>query len=626
MTIRSDGAIAPPDALKRATDRSVLAVAFLAIAGIAIHIVLRFAQHVPSQVTYAPLYVVLLLGGLPLVITLARQLAAREFGSDQLAGISIVTSVLQGEYLVGAIVILMLSGGAALEKFASRRASAALDALANRMPQKAHRMVGTQTADITLNQVEVGDLLAIYPHEFCPADGVVVEGHGRMNEAFLTGEPYEVSKVAGSMVISGALNGETVLTIRANKLPVDSRYARIMQVMEQTQQQRPRLRRLGDQIGAWYTPVAVLIAVLAWMLSLDSHRFLAVLVVATPCPLLIAIPVAVIGAISLAARSGIIVKNPVILEQIGSCRTFIFDKTGTLTYGHPELTEILCAPGFEEKIVLSDAASLERYSKHPLAQAVLSAAERAHLSFDVATEISESPGEGLQGKIQGRHILLTGRNRVQDREIALPPVHSGLECLVFIDRKFAGAFRFHDAPRHDSRIFVEHLEPKHQVNRVLLVSGDRESEVRYLAGAVGISEMYSGQSPEQKVAIVREETNRAKTVFIGDGINDAPAMQAATVGIAFGLNNDVAAEAADAVIFESSLGKVDELVHIGRRMRSIALQSAVGGMTLSALGMLAAAFGFLPAIDGAIAQELIDLVAVLNAVRMAIPTSKLRDL
>ena len=420
--------------------------------------------------------------------------------------------------------------------------------------------------DVSLNQVEVGDFLVIYPHEVCPADGVVVEGHGRMNEAFLTGEPFEVSKAAGSKVISGVLNGETVLTIRADKLPVDSRYARIMQVMEQTQQRRPRLRRLGDQLGAWYTPVAVLIALLAWMFSMDSHRFLAVLVIATPCPLLIAIPVAIIGAISLSARSGIIIKNPAILEQIDSCRTFIFDKTGTLTYGHPNLTEVLCAPGFEEKDVLSAAASLERYSKHPLAQAVLRAADLANLPLHAASEINEPPGQGLQGVVQGRTILLTGRNRIQDREIVLPPVHSGLECLVFMDGKFAAVLRFHDAPRRDSRVFVEHLRPKHRVNRVLLVSGDRESEVRYLAGAVGISEIYSVQSPEQKVAIVREETNRAKTLFVGDGINDAPAMQAATISIAFGLNSDVAAEAADAVILESSLGKVDELIHIGRLM------------------------------------------------------------
>ena len=611
---------------RQPSNRRVLAIALLATLGIAIHLLLRFAFHAAPLVSLAPLYAVLLLGGSPLVFALVRRLAAREFGSDLLAGISILTSVLQGEYLVGSIVVLMLSGGTALEEFASRRASSSLDTLANRMPQTTHRRAGAQTVDVTLDQVRVGDILLIYPHEVCPADGVVVEGHGRMNEAFLTGEPFEVSKAPGSKVISGALNGETALTIRSEKLPGDSRYARIMRVMEDTQQRRPRLRRLGDQLGAWYTPLALLIALLAWVASGEPHRFLAVLVIATPCPLLIAIPVAVIGAIALSARSSIIIRNPAILEQIDSCRTFIFDKTGTLTYGHPKLTEFLCAPGFEEKNVLSAAASLERYSKHPLAQAILNAANQAHLPLQEAAEISEPPGHGLRGTVEGRRILLTGRNRVQNGNIPIPPVHSGLECLVFIDEAFAAALRFHDAPRHDSRVFVQHLTPMHQVNRVLLVSGDRESEVRYLARTVGISEIHAGQSPEQKVAIVREETSRARTLFVGDGINDAPAMQAATVGIAFGMNSDVAAEAADAVILESSLGKVDELMHIGRRMRSIALQSALGGMALSIIGMLAAAFGFLPAIDGAVAQELIDLVAVLNAVRVALPSSELRDI
>ncbi len=606
-----------------ASDR---AIALLASTGIAIHLLLRFAFRAAPQLSLAPLYAVLLLGGFPLVIALVRRLLNREFGSDLLAGISILTSVLQGEYLVGAIVVLMLSGGTTLEEYTSQHASSILDTLANRMPQTTHRKVGADTVDVTLNQVKVGDLLFIYPHEVCPADGVVVEGHGRMNEAFLTGEPFEVSKAPGSKVISGALNGETALTIRTEKLPGDSRYARIMRVMDDTQQRRPRLRRLGDQLGAWYTPVALLMAFLAWMLSGESHRFLAVLVIATPCPLLIAIPVAIIGAIALCARSGIIVKNPAILEQIDSCRTFIFDKTGTLTYGRPRLTEILCAPGFEEKSVLSGAASLERYSKHPLAQAILNAAELAQLPLESASEISEPPGQGLRGTVQGRAILLTGRNRVQENNIVLPPVQSGLECLVFIDGTFAAALRFHDAPRQDSRVFVQHLRPRHRVNRVLLVSGDRDSEVRYLAGAVGISEIHAGQSPEQKVAIVRQETSRAKTLFVGDGINDAPAMQAATVGVAFGLHSDVTAEAADAVILESSLGKVDELIHIGRRMRSIALQSAVGGMLLSIVGMVAAAFGFLPAINGAVAQELIDLIAVVNAVRVALPAEQLRDL
>jgi len=337
-------------------------VAILAGTGILLHFVLHFVFRVPGVVPQLPLFVVLAFGGLPLIVELIRKSLAREFGSDLLAGISISAAALQGEYLVGSIIVLMLSGGTALEHYSSRRASFALDALASRMPAGAHRKTGAEIADVTLEEIRVGDVLVLYPHEACPADGVVLEGNGRMNEAFLTGEPFEVGKAPGAKVISGALNGEFALTIRAEKLPVDSRYARIMAVMEETQQRRPRLRRLGDELGAWYTPLAVAIALLAWALTGQSHRFLAVLVIATPCPLLLAIPVAVIGAISLAARRAIIIKNHAVLEQIDSCRTFIFDKTGTLTYGRPSLTGIECAAGFSENEVLRAAASVAAFA------------------------------------------------------------------------------------------------------------------------------------------------------------------------------------------------------------------------------------------------------------------------
>ena len=599
--------------------------AFVSAGGILLHLVLRFIFHAPQVISLAPLFLVLLIAGVPLLIGLARRALVREFGSDLLAGISIVTAVLLHEYLVASIIVLMLSGGTALEEYASRRASSVLDALARRMPQSAHRRDGNRTVDIPLAEIAIGDLLAVFPHEICPVDGVVVEGHGRMNEAYLTGEPFEISKTPGSSVLSGAINGETALTIRTEKVAVDSRYARIMRVMEETQQRRPQLRRLGDQLGAWYTPIAVGVALLAVAATGNWMRFLAVLVIATPCPLLIAIPVAVIGAISLAARRGIIIKSPAILEQLDSCRSFIFDKTGTLTYGNPSLEEVVCGPGFEEGDVLRLAASVELYSKHPLARAILDAAERRELVLSPAAEIREHPGEGLQGIVGARTVVITGRAKLSSERIALPPMSRGLECMVVIDGAFAGAFRFRDAPRKDSRIFLDHLVPHHHAKKVTLVSGDRDAEVRYLAAQMNIAEVYSAKSPEDKVAIVRSETERNKTLFVGVGINDAPAMQAATVGVAFGATSDITSEAGDAVILESSLGKVDELIHIGRRMRRIALESAVGGMALSVLGMLFAAFGLLAPLVGAIAQEVIDLAAVLNALRVAFPREELQD-
>lgn len=600
-------------------------IAGLTLVAIALHLYLRFATAVPPRAAAWPLFAALMVGGIPLVFELGKRLIKREFGSDLLAGVSILTAVLLAQYLVATIVVLMLSGGAALEFYATAKASSVLDALAKRLPSIAHRREGSMLRDIKLEEIRVADVLTIFPHEICPVDGEVLEGHGVMDEAYLTGEPYEISKTPGSQVISGAINGEQALTIRAEKLAVDSRYARIMQVMHATEQQKPQLRRLGDQLGAWYTPLALLVAAAAALLSWDAQRFLAVVVIATPCPLLLAIPTAIIGAISLSARRAIIIKNPAILEQIDSCRTLIFDKTGTLTYGRPTLTSVICVEGFDRSEVMQLTGSLEQYSKHPLASAIVTSAKRENITLLPADHVSERPGEGLRGTIEGRTVQITGRNKVAARALALPPLTSGLECLVFIDGRYAAALQFHDAPRTDSRTFIEHLQPRHGVRKVMLVSGDRESEVKYLAETVGITEVRAGQSPEEKVEIVKREAARDKTLFVGDGINDAPALLAATVGVAFGTASDITAEAADAVVLESALGKIDELMHIGRRMRRIALQSALGGMIASMFGMVLAAAGYLPPIWGAIGQELIDLLAVLNAVRVALPTNELQD-
>ena len=549
-------------------------IAAFTIAAIGLHLVLRFSGIISFpgwslgtrfyvRLDQLPLFAALLFGGVPLVLNLIIKVLRREFGSDLLAGISIVTSVLlglssesQGDadcqyYLAGSLVVLMLSGGEALESFAVRSASSVLQALARRMPSLAHRRSEGQVLDMSLDEVTVGDTLVVFPHEICPVDGTVIEGHGVMDESYLTGEPYVMSKTPGSEVLSGSINGETALTIRADKRTADSRYAKIMQVMRASELHRPRLRRLGDELGAFYTPLAVAIALAAWLVSGQAVRFLAVLVVATPCPLLIAIPVAIIGSISLAARRGIIIKDPAVLEKIDTCRTAIFDKTGTLTYGQPKLTEVL-TPGvngdtllpslklsepaasarvvtnladaagsdsprkvspFTPKEILTLVASLERYSKHPLAGAILEAArvgqvsnlshEKEEITLLDASAVSERPGEGLRGTIANRVIQVTNRKKLvaqhPELEKDLPATAWGLECVILIDGHYAATFRFRDQPRAEGASFVNHLGPKHQFDRVLLVSGDRESEVRYLAEQVGIHEIYAGQAPEAEV-------------------------------------------------------------------------------------------------------------------------------
>ncbi len=615
----------------KAWESKNLGIAVTTLLLILAHLYVRYGTASPSpNWVHVPLYMSLVMGGIPLVGELIYKLLKREFGSDLLAGISIVTSVLLGEYLAGCLVVLMLSGGEALEAYAVRSASSVLNALAKRMPSIAHRRINSgSTEDITLDKIAIGDRLIVHPHEICPVDGNVVEGHGSMDESYLTGEPYQMSKTPGSTVISGAINGESALEIEATRLAVDSRYAKIMKVMQESEQKRPHLRRLGDQLGAVYTPLALVVALAAWAMSGDAVRFLAVLVVATPCPLLIAIPVAIIGSISLSARRGIVIKNPAVLEQIGQCRTMIFDKTGTLTYGKPILTEQVQVEGSDPKLTLRQLASLEKYSKHPLAVAVLEAAKDQNLTLAEATRISEPPGEGLYGEVEGHVIEVISRKRLNTRK---PPHYEnvanpspGLECIVLVDGAYIATFRFRDEPRKEGHSFITHLSPKHRVEKIMIVTGDRESEALHLAGRVGITHVHAAKSPEEKLAIVRHETAQAKTAYMGDGVNDSPALTAATVGIAFGGHSDITAEAADAVIMEGSLGKVDEFLHIGSRMRSIAMQSAVGGIALSLLGMTFAAFGLLPPVSGALFQEIIDVIAVLNALRAAMPPKALTD-
>jgi heavy metal translocating P-type ATPase len=595
-----------------------IATGMLAALGV---MLLMHDQHIVDIV----LWLAIAGASVPLAISLGEQLLKRNFSVDILALLSIVTSLVLGQYWVAAIVVLMLSGGKALESYATGRASSVLNALAKRMPQTAHR-VGDVESDVPIDSIKLNDQLMIYPHEICPVDGVVVSGQGSMDESYLTGEPFQIAKAPGSSVLSGSINGDGAITIRANKVASDSRYAKIVEVLHASEENRPQIQRLGDRLGIWYTPIAIAIALGSWFLSGDSERFLAVLVIATPCPLLISIPVAIIGAISVGARFGIIIKDPSILEKMETCQVMIVDKTGTLTYGKPSLTKVHCLGETTREIALQYAASLERYSKHPLASAVLAAAEAEHLPLLDAEDVSEAPGGGLKGHVEGHSLAVTGRGKLsQELAAAMPPIAPGLECVLLIEGRLAGVFHFQDEPRRETKSFLKHLRTKHSMREMILLSGDRPAEVALFAAGVGITKAYGGKSPEQKVAFVREMTAKSRTLYLGDGINDAPAMMAATAGIALGVNSDITSEAAGAVILQSSLTSVDELLHIGRRMRGIALTSAVGGMGLSLIGMGAASLGLINPIEGPIAQEVIDLLSILNSLRMILPTGSLAD-
>ncbi|KTC86553.1 heavy metal translocating P-type ATPase [Legionella brunensis] len=599
-----------------------LYIALLSLIAIGIYIVMTVCSLPKPNI---PLIFAIIIGGIPVFLQIILKLSKGNLGADSIAAIALIASVILQEYLAANLIILMLASGQTLEYYAKRKASSVLLALANRMPSAAHRKINHHLEDVILSDLKINDEIVIHPHEPCPVDGIVIEGHGSMDESYLTGEPYQISKAPGSYVLSGAINGETLLVIKATKPPSDSRYAAIVKVLEEAEQKRPSIRRLGDQIGAIFAPISVIFAFISWYFTGDPVRFLSVLVIATPCPLLLAIPITIISSISRAAKQAIIIKDPAILEQLSICKTAIFDKTGTLTYGKPTLTEIfMVKSNFTKRKLLQYVASLERYSKHPLSSAILKAAQEQNLKLIQSSNVSEKPGEGLRGIINNHTIQITSRKKLLETmpqyATLLPAITLGLECIVLLDNQYIASFNFHDSLRIESKSFIGHLTPSHQFEKIMLVSGDRSSEVNYLANILKIKDIYASQTPEQKLAIVRRETTKAPTVFMGDGINDAPALAAATVGIAFGQFSNITAEAAGAVIMENTLNKVDELIHLSINTRNIALQSAIGGMIFSIIGMGFAAAGFINPVTGAILQEVIDILAIANALRLTLGT------
>lgn len=554
-----------------------------------------------------------------IAIELGEKILKREFSSDFLAGISVVTAVLLHEYWAAVLVVFMLSGGQSLERLAMKNASAVLQALSERMPHRARRKRNGGIEEVSLDNLEIGDLIEVHPHDICPVDGVVVAGRSSMDEAFLTGEPYHMPKVAGSTVISGAINGEGLLTIRSSAAAKDSRYQRIASVIEQQATRKVPIRRIADELAGWYTPFGLIVAIAAGVISGEPVRFLAVLVVATPCPLLIGIPICIIGAISSAARRGIIIRDPSALEITATCSAMILDKTGTLTVGKPNVTAIKRFNGWDEAALLPLLLSVEQYSKHPLGAAVVAfASTRGYTPIEV-TSVSEQAGRGLHGVVGNHHIAIGKRSLLVDAGIADIPPPSGPECAVLIDDKPAALITFRDVPRKESRPFVEHLADHHGITNVMLLSGDRDTEAQYLASLVGITSARGGLSPEEKLITLEEVLKHQRTIFIGDGINDAPALQAATVGIGLGTKSDILTESADVIVLDPSLERVDSFLHLSHRVRAIALQTGVGGIALSILGMTAAAFGFLPPVIGACVQEGIDLLAIFNALRTTSP-------
>ncbi|AWB87481.1 heavy metal translocating P-type ATPase [Mycetocola zhujimingii] len=550
-------------------------------------------------------------------VGMVRALLRREFGLDVLAITAIVSTVIVGEYIAALVVVLMLTGGEALEDFANARAKRELDALLDRAPQLAHRSVAGEYQDLPVNEVQVGDVLLVRPSEIVPVDGVLLSAGATLDQSSITGESTPVEKVAGDTVPSGAVNGQEAVAIRATATASASQYQQIVALVAHAAESKAPVVRLADRFAIPFTLFSLALAAVAWWLSGDPVRFAEVLVLATPCPLLIAAPVAFIGGMSRAARNGVIVKSGGVLEQLASAQTAVFDKTGTLTYGVPALSEIRAEHPFTEDEVLTFAASAEQYSSHVLAAAMISAAQERGLHLLEAESAREAVTNGVVARIQGRDVVVgkfafVAQHAPNARRTEIAP--GELAIYIAIGGLYAGALLARDHLRANAKATLQRLDTL-GVKRSMMLTGDAAETAQHVASELGITRVRAECLPADKVTEVSNVRERP-VIMVGDGVNDAPVLAAADVGIAMGAKGATAAsESADAVILVDDISRVALAVRIGRDTVQIALQSIWLGIAISVVLMTIAAFGLIPATVGAVTQELVDLTTILAALR-----------
>ena len=560
-----------------------------------------------------------------LVIVTAARLRQGRMAVDVVALLALAGSLALGEALAGAVIALMVASGDALEQYAQRRASRSLAALLSLAPKSAHRVADGGFEDVDAAAVAVGDVLLVKPGEVVPVDGRALEPTV-LDESVLTGESTPVARAAGAAVRSGTVNGGGAFRMRAAASAEDSAYAGIVRLVRAARADRAPFIRLADRYALAFVPVVLVLAGLAWAVSGDSVRALAVLVVATPCPLVLAAPVAVVSGIARAAAAGVVVKDGAALEALGGTRTVLFDKTGTLTAGRPRVAGVLVAPGRDVGATLALAASLEQASPHVLAGAIVADAAERRLDLRMPDEVVEQPGAGVRGRVAGHEIVVGARPAVvpgpAPRWLAAAERRAAREgssaVTVVVDGEPAALVLLGDELRTDTPRAVRALR-RAGVDRVVMVSGDRGDVAEPLGAAVGADAVYADRSPGEKVEIVRSEAadRPGTTVMVGDGVNDAPALAAADLGVALGARGATASsETADVVLLVDRLDGLATGVTIAQRARAIARQSVLLGMGLSFIGMAAAAVGLLAPVGGALAQELIDVLAITNALRV----------
>jgi heavy metal translocating P-type ATPase len=565
----------------------------------------------------------------PLTWSIVRTLGRGRVGVDAIALVAMAGALAIGEYLAGAVIALMLSGGNALEAMASRRARRELTALLERMPTIAHRRLGEGWEEVPVDRLAIGDLVLVRAGELIPVDGAVESPMATVDESMLTGEPLPATHVRGSTVQSGTANAGSAFELRASRPAAESAYANLVRLVRAAETQRAPFIRIADRYAAFFLPLTLAVAAFAWALSGDAVRAVAVLVVATPCPLILAAPVAIVSGVSRAARAGVIVKGGTAIERLGEARSVLLDKTGTLTLGAPSVQEVVPLGEIPSEELLRLAASVDQLSAHGLAEALVRTAKARGLSLSRPTDAIEEPGQGMEGVVGGRRVTVGSgawlRRRGYEPDAGDPGVNGGAEAedglarvMIGVDGRLVGAVVIADHLREDARGLVGELRGA-GVERVAMVTGDRRAAAERIAAEVGLDRVYAEQAPEDKLAVVREmraDPGLSPVVMVGDGINDAPALALADVGIAMGgPGATVSSETADAVITVDRIDRVATAVAIGRRALAIARQSVVVGIGLSGVAMGFAAFGFIPPVAGAFLQEGIDVAVILNALR-----------
>jgi heavy metal translocating P-type ATPase len=563
----------------------------------------------------------------PLTSSVARALWQRDVGVDAIALVAIIGALALGEYLAGAVVALMLAGGNALEASAGRRARRELTALVERAPRIAHRRRGERIEEVAVEEIAVGETVLVRAGEVVPVDGVVEGNEAVLDESTLTGEPLPATYHHGEAVSSGTANAGEVFELRAVRPAAQSAYAAIVRLVREAETRKPRFVRVADRYAAFFLPVTLITAGAAWAASGDAVRALAVLVVATPCPLILAAPIAFISGVSRAARSGVIVKGGAAIEQLGEARTVLLDKTGTVTLGTPDVELIVPFDGLAAEEVLRLAASADQLSAHPLAEALVHGAQAHGLELALPNDVVEDAGQGIEGSVEGRRVAVGStawlRSRGYDGALeSLETIDVGgagrAKILVGLDGKVAGCIVMGDRLRPDAVALVTALR-RSGIRHVVLATGDRREVGEEIGRALGVDQVYTEQSPADKVAVVEALRSRPElrpVVMVGDGVNDAPALALADVGIAMATAGaTVSSETADVVIVVDRIDRVGEAVRIGRRSLAIARQSVLAGIALSLVAMGFAAFGFIAPVEGALLQEVIDVGVILNALR-----------